>query len=175
MSKADREMDEYGKRVLTPLQATQPIDPDRAKEIRKNYLVQAESLRKEMASQDTVVITKQDNNRSKKAGIRPLQPLFKILAGVLLAVIFLVVGSASVYAAQNSLPGEPLYAVKTLVEDIQLSLVTSPQTRLELTLNYSNRRMDEITSLISAGKILPEKASQRFRGELRLPCCLPQK
>jgi len=166
MSKEDREMDEYGNRVLTPLQATQPIDPAKAKAIRKNYLIQAETLRKEMSSQESVVVIKQDNNRSKKAGIRRTQPLFKVLAGILLAVFLLVVGSASVYAANNSLPGEPLYAIKTLVEDVQLSLVTSPQARLELTLNYTNRRMDEITSLITAGKFLPEKASQRFRGEL---------
>jgi len=119
-----------------------------------------------MASVDRADNTKQENNRNKTAGTRSPQPVFKVLAGVLLALIFLVIGSATVYAAQNSLPGEPLYPIKTLAEDIHLSFVTSPQARLELTLNYTTRRMDEITALISVGKTLPEKASERFRGEL---------
>jgi hypothetical protein len=90
----------------------------------------------------------------------------KALVGAVLALLILVGSTATVYASQSSLPGDPLYIVKSLSEDFRLSFTTSPQAKLDLTLTYTERRIGEITTLVSFGKLLPDKASDRFKGEL---------
>jgi hypothetical protein len=45
MSTADDKLDEFGKQALSSLRATPPLDPRAASEIKKAYLMQAETLR----------------------------------------------------------------------------------------------------------------------------------
>jgi hypothetical protein len=166
MTKDDRAIDEYGKRLLAPLQSTPPMDPQIAASIKEKYLLQGEMLRKEFMSR-----TKGEDSEEAqmKAGISPGRrslPWMKVLVGALLALIILIGSSATVYAAQNSLPGDPLYLIKSLSEDIRLSITSSPQSKLQLTLDFTDRRMGEITTLLSNGKDLPNQASERFNGEL---------
>lgn len=92
--------------------------------------------------------------------------LVRIIAAVLLALIILVSSSFTVYAAQSSLPGEPLYTVKSWSEDVRLSLTTSPQSKLDLILFYTNRRAGEISELAVSGVALSDKASARYQSEL---------
>jgi len=99
----------------------------------------------------------------KKRGLTVWKAL---LAGFLaLAVVF--AGAAStVYAAQDSLPDQALYPLKALSEDARLALAPSPQERLSLTLDFTDRRLAEIASLQSAGHPLPQKTVDRFQDEL---------
>jgi hypothetical protein len=80
--------------------------------------------------------------------------------------VILLVSGATVYASQNSLPGEPLYLIKSLSEDIRVSIAASTESKLDLTLNYSSRRIGEITSMVGEGKNLPDEASERLNNEL---------
>jgi hypothetical protein len=163
MTQAD---DEYGKRVLAPLQNTPPLDNQVAAEEKARYLLRAENLRhgpipaisQEEKQKEPGPVTGYHNYR--------LSPLLRSLVAVLIALIFLVASSLTVYAAQDSLPGEALYPFKEISEDIRLSLTHSPQARLDLTLEYTYRRMDEIKKLMETGKTLPSQASERFQGEL---------
>ncbi|OGO29260.1 MAG: hypothetical protein A2136_10800 [Chloroflexi bacterium RBG_16_54_11] len=81
-------------------------------------------------------------------------------------MVILAGSSITVYASQSSLPGDLLYPVKSLSEDIRLTLTSSPQAKLDLTLDYTDRRMGEITALISGGGNVPDQASKRFNDEL---------
>jgi hypothetical protein len=78
----------------------------------------------------------------------------------------LVGSSLTVSAAQDSFPGDTLYPLKEISEDIRLSLTRSPQARLDVTLDYTNRRVDEITHVLATGKPLTAQASDRFQVEL---------
>jgi len=70
----------------------------------------------------------------------------KVTASVLLGVlIFAVAGGGTVYAAQSSTPGQILYPVKTGVENIQLTLTTSPAAKARLYLQLAQRRINEMT------------------------------
>jgi len=158
--------DEFGKRILTPLRTAPPIEPQVAAEEKTRYLLQAENLRKGILP-DT---GREDKHKEhgRLTGFlrkRPL-PLLRGLAALLVALIFLVGSSLTVFAAQDSLPGEALYPLKSLSEDVHLSLTHSPQGKLEMTLGYTNRRMDEISHLLATGKPVPALASERFQGEL---------
>jgi hypothetical protein len=91
----------------------------------------------------------------------------KTLVAVLLAVLVLLSGSSfTVYAAQSSLPGEPLYAIKSWSEDVRLSMTLSTKAKLNLTLDYTNRRVAEISELLAGGKVLNDQTPDRFQQEL---------
>jgi Domain of unknown function (DUF5667) len=166
MSSEKGDIDEIGRRMLEPLRTVPPLDEQAAAKARQHFLLHADSLRNEQAARSARVLPASAGG--KITGLfagKPL-PLMRVLVGALVALIILVGSSATVYAAQSSLPGEPLYVIKSLSEDFRMTLTSSPQARLELTLNYTDRRMDEITSLVSEGEQVSNQASSSFEGEL---------
>jgi hypothetical protein len=163
MTRAD---DKYGKNILEPLKPVPPVDAQIFEQEKAKFLLHGETLRKDLLSQATMELTVQIQKNPKAMRTRKPLPLMKALVGTLLALLILIASSATVYATQNSLPGESLYALKAISEDIRLSLTRSPETKLEMTLKYTNRRLDEITTLISEGKALSQQASERYESEL---------
>jgi hypothetical protein len=93
-------------------------------------------------------------------------PLFRALIVMLVVLILFAGSTATVFAAQNSLPGDPLYAIKSLSEDVRLTMAFTPQTKLDLTLTYTNRRIEEISNLVANGEELPAQTSDRYQLEL---------
>lgn len=61
-------------------------------------------------------------------------------------VIFLSAGSS--YAAQNSLPGEPLYKAKRIIEEVSFNLAFRQTTRLRLKINSAQNRLTEANKLL---------------------------
>jgi len=95
--------------------------------------------------------------------------MLNTLIAVVIAVIVSFGGAgATVYAAQDSLPDQALYPVKTWSEDAILSLTGSPQNRLDYTLDFSDRRVAEMARLLAAGKAIPEGVETRIYNELDL-------
>lgn len=84
---------------------------------------------------------------------------------VALSVLFGGAG-ATVYAAQDAIPNQPLYEVKLLAEDIRLSLTTNTQERLNLALRYADNRIDEIAALVAESEAIPEPLATRYRDQL---------
>jgi hypothetical protein len=167
MTRTDKEFDDYGKRILTPLRPAPSMKPHMAAETRKQYLLQVESLRQGILSQPNKEAKERLTRQIKRFGLFQRMPVMKTVAALLLVVIIVLAGgSISVYAAQSSLPGEPLYSIKSLSEDVRLSLTFSPKAKLYLTLDYTNRRMDEISGLLAGGKTLNDHASARYQQEL---------
>lgn len=79
-------------------------------------------------------------------------PMFTTLA--LIVVTFsLLFGSAgaTVFAAQDSLPGEVLYLLKSLSEQARLELAPEAADRFTLHMQYIERRVNEISRLAEAG------------------------
>lgn len=70
-----------------------------------------------------------------------------IAAGLVLIVLF---GGAGVtaFAAQSALPGDALYTVKTGLESTQASLTGDAAGQTLMHLNFAQRRLDEISSLV---------------------------
>ena len=165
MTKVENELDEYGKKVLAPLRLVPPMDLNEITAKKAKFLLQGENLRQDL-------LIKLDQ-RSKQGGHKPGAlreklsiSIFKALVITLLVLVFIAGSSFTVYASQSSLPGEPLYTVKSLSEDVRLSFTFSKQAKLNLTLDYTTRRIGEIRSLVSAGKSVPEQSSDRYQMEL---------
>ncbi len=166
MTRAEDELDEYGKRVFERLRSTRPIDPLVTTAEKAKFLLQGENLQKGLTPGSGEVYAERDLHRlSALRRKRPL-PLFKALVVTILVLIFLVGSSFTVYAAQSSLPGQPLYTIKSWSEDIRLSLTFSTKGKLNLTLDYTNRRMDEISRMVASGKALNDQTSERLQSEL---------
>jgi hypothetical protein len=166
MSKVDDELDRYGKRVLAALREAPSLDSARSAQEKSRFLGQAEKLRVAL-----LLAPKAEKPQSSGS----IFDIFKRKQGSYfikaMVVTILVMGillgtSFTVYAAQSSLPGEPLYAVKSFSEDVRLSLTSSSQDKLNLILDYTNRRSDEINLLAAKGKALPDQTSNRYQSEL---------
>jgi hypothetical protein len=166
MTRAEREMDEYGKRLLAPLQSAPPPDPKLVAEEKAKFLLQSENIRKNLIPNLAAL---ESQNINRHAGtIRGIfsTSLLKTLVVAILVLVLLTASSFTVYAAQSSLPGEALYTIKSVSEDVRLSLTFSTEAKLNLTLEYTNRRMNEIQGLVSKGKPLPDQTSDRYQQEL---------
>ena len=79
----------------------------------------------------------------------PLIWRFARLAFALLLAVVLATGS--VWAAEDSLPGSPLYPLKRATEQVQLWLAPDAESRAILHLRWADRRAAELLALIEAG------------------------
>jgi len=80
------------------------------------------------------------------------RPAFAVAFTIIILVSsFATVGAIS--ASQNSLPGDFLYQVKTVLEKTQLTFTHDSASRTRLSVKFANQRMDEFTQMIQK----PEK------------------
>jgi hypothetical protein len=86
---------------------------------------------------------------------------------MLVAVLVTGGGAATVYASQDSLPGDITYPVKTWVEDMRLSLAAGPQAELDLNLAFAERRMVELARLLENEGALPSQPLLRLQNHLQ--------
>jgi hypothetical protein len=89
-----------------------------------------------------------------------------LISTALVVTVFLAVGGTTVYAAQDDIPGQNLYQVKTWSENTAMNLTMSEQTRLEYALDFADRRVAEAAGLVSAGLEVPEQLETRLRTQL---------
>ena len=84
--------------------------------------------------------------------------LFAPLAGIrnriaaVAAAAVLALGSGAVVAAQDAQPTDPLYGLKTAIEQQQVALAASPDARAQLRLRIAERRLAEAERAIEAGR-----------------------
>jgi uncharacterized membrane protein YgcG len=96
-------------------------------------------------------------------------PMFATF-GTLMIVLALLFGGAgvTVQAAQDSLPSEALYPVKTYSEQVQLALTTRTQARIQLLLHFSDQRVEEMMDLLAEGKPIPPETMSHLEQHYRL-------
>lgn len=83
---------------------------------------------------------------------RKANPKMATISTLILIFTLLFGGTgATVYAAQNSLPDETLYPVKLMTEDIRVGLSPRSDDRLELALQFAQKRLDEMLAMNQAG------------------------
>ena len=80
----------------------------------------------------------------------PLRRAVAVLA-VLLAFVLLG-GTGLVRASSGSVPGDQLYPVKRRWEQVLLQVVTDPQARADLEVEFENERLDELKHLTGQGR-----------------------
>jgi hypothetical protein len=166
MTSIGKDLDEFGKDALAPLRDAPYPDPQVLGQEKARFMELGGNLRQTLIPSPSTSETPLSQHGDIPARRQQPRLILKALTAALIALFILVGSSLTVYAAQDSLPGETLYLVKSWSEDIRLSLTSSPQNRLSLTLDYTDRRVGEITRLLATGKTLPENTSDRFQEEL---------
>jgi len=140
--------------LLNMLRATPPRDPKAEAYGRAKYIAEVD----ELFAQDAKPISNPDRNQL--LGAQPKQRFtlaslrqslaFTTLTAVL-SIFFILFGgaSATAYASQSALPGDALYSLKTGLEETQVRLSRDAARQAELHLDFAERRLVEIASLIS--------------------------
>ncbi|MGD9142950.1 MAG: DUF5667 domain-containing protein, partial [Dehalococcoidia bacterium] len=86
----------------------------------------------------------------------------RVAAIAVSAVLILTLsGAGTAYAAQDSLPGETLYPVKTFTEDFRVWLETNEEAEVALELEFAEKRLGEMERLVDK---TPENLSLALSG-----------
>jgi hypothetical protein len=79
------------------------------------------------------------------------RPLTLQRTAIAVAIVAAMMGTVDIASAQ-SLPGETLYQWKRAKEDISLALVSDPDQRGQLMVEYAEQRLNEFNRLVDSGK-----------------------
>jgi hypothetical protein len=73
----------------------------------------------------------------------------------------LIVGSGTAYAAQGSLPGNPLYPVKVnITERLETAFALTPEAKIDVNERIAERRIEEVVSLTESDTLDEETAEK---------------
>ncbi len=147
--------------ALQTLEEVPPRDPRRAARARAVFLAEARQLARTAPKKKTrlfgvlpVSFPLLPRLKGRNIFTNPWQEVTAMpaIAIILLAVAVFTGGTAAtVYAADQAVPGEPLYAVDVAVEQLRLALTTDPAAEAELHLRYAQERLAEIQALAQSG------------------------
>ncbi len=89
--------------------------------------------------------------------------MFTKLVALLIAVVMVFGGAAATAsAAQESLPMDALYPIKTLSENVALGLTPGSQAKLQKALDQVQRRVDEMAALSEMGEEVPDHLAEGY-------------
>lgn len=84
--------------------------------------------------------------------IWPQKIAYQWVAALLALIVLFSSAGGVVSYAQGALPGEGLYPVKLATEKLQYSLTANELERVEVIANFTNRRLQEVVTLVQQGE-----------------------
>ncbi len=92
----------------------------------------------------------------------PQHWIFNIASPVLLFVLIALVINSLVLSARLSIPGDPFYSTKLVIEDFQLAFTFNPEVKTDLYIQFSRERTTEFVELVLDGdyQYLPAAAAR---------------
>lgn len=99
---------------------------------------------------------------------RKVHPKLAFIPTLIVIFMIIVFGGTgvTVYAAQSSLPDQPLYSVKLASEDLRTNLPASSQTRADLAMDFADLRLQEAMQLAAKGKPIPNTLWERMENHI---------
>lgn len=85
-----------------------------------------------------------------------------VMISILVIAGLLFGGGATVNAAQDDLPNEPLYSLKMWTEDLSLQARNDPQQKVDRLMELAQVRIQEMTRLADAGQTVPDQTRVRL-------------
>ncbi len=156
--------EERASRVVALIQKLLPI-PERRPRAMEDGM---ERFLAEAASLEPIVSAPSERRHSEwKSIFSRKAPLKMSTIATLLAIFTMLFGGtgATVYAAQGSLPDQPLYGVKLATENVRAGLTSNSQSRIGLMLGFAHLRLQEALQLAAQGKAVPASVWQRMTGQ----------
>lgn len=90
-----------------------------------------------------------------------------LIISTLVIASLLFGGGATVAAAQNDLPTEPLYQIKLMSEDANVWLAHDPSMKIEMLMKQAQTRAEEMAALASAGIVPPAGLATRMQYQIQ--------
>lgn len=153
--KDQNELDTVVKEWLDEIKPVQPRDPQMASRGRAQFLSKAVSAHELPRQKGWMSIF-----RKERYAMNVLLSIF-VVAGLLFG------GGATVSAAQDDLPNEPLYAMKTWTEDLSLQFRNKQEDKVDRLMELSQIRIQEMTRLTEAGEPIPDQVRLRLEQHIQ--------
>lgn len=149
-------------RTLQALEQVPDREPARALARRHEYLEQVSAL-------VPAVSNSRDVRHKGWLSIfrKERSPMFAIARIITIVAILLGGTAGTALAAQESMPDQALYPVKTLIEDIRLGLTSDPQAEFDLLMTFIEQRLTEIQTMLENGETVGERVQLRLQQQLQ--------
>ncbi len=139
-----------------------PRNPDKAYAGRVNFIRQAKIQKGNVTNPTIMRLTVWDRITQLK------ETKIMKLAGIVTIIALLLGGTgASMAAAQASMPGDLLYPVKILSEDIRLDLTTDDENQFNLAMKFTQRRFDEIQTILEGEGTPSEEMIATYQNQIK--------
>ncbi|MGC9360881.1 MAG: DUF5667 domain-containing protein, partial [Anaerolineae bacterium] len=129
--------------ALEGLRDVGPLNGGRSAPGRARFLQLVAALRQEMRYQ-----TPQNLDSLLRGARRPLVPVWRVAVTVVTVAALLFGGTGVGVAAQDRVPGDLLYPVKTALEQGRAYVTIEPASRTRLASAYADRRIEELDTLL---------------------------
>jgi hypothetical protein len=150
--------------ILRPIPTRNPKAAKRGKE---SFLLQARSMTKSVSKTKDQRHIRWIDSIKNHIFNKEFSPMYVTIASIVLILSLMFGGTgATVLAAQASLPNQYLYQVKTFSEDFVLRYSQRDGQRLQMELEYANRRVNEIVVMAEMGVEPPESVLMRLETHL---------
>jgi hypothetical protein len=146
--------------ILKPLEDVPAPDLVRSQQLRQAFLTRAK---------ETLPVSLPELTRHigwKNTFKKERSPMFTFARILILLAVAFGGTTATALAAQESLPSEALYPIKTLTENVRLALTSDPEAEVDLLLQFSDERMEEIATLMEQGLPVPEAVATQLQSQL---------
>lgn len=154
------ELDATLKKALNALRHSPQRDQLSAAHNRLVYLQQVQRLRASRPEQPASIWSQLFQRRSFNLVLKPA------LAILLAVVVLFGTAGTLALAAQNDLPGEPLYALKLMGEDVSQALAFSDAAKMAQVLTLTQNRINEAIALAKNAEEAPEPLVNRLNYHL---------
>jgi len=152
---------------FSSLRPITPRAPQAAQRGKNNFLAQGQSISAPVSKMTEQRHTRWIYSLQKYFKSKEYSPMYATIASFVLVLALMFGGTgATVLAAQDSLPNQPLYQVKTFAEDLALRYTFRSAQRFQMELDYAARRLTEMAHLGKMGQEVPEATFQRLEEHL---------
>lgn len=155
--------DEYGAQIVALLEELRPAparNPQIAARARARFLAEAVSVRDKKRLSFWTIFQQKENFA------------MKLIMSTLVIVGLLFGGGATVSAAQDALPNQPLYQIKLVSENVHLLLISDPVAQVEILMQQAQARTEEMAVMTSRGNTPPAEltvqAQERIQRALQV-------
>jgi hypothetical protein len=170
MKYPENQTDQKLEQALIEIRQIGERNPEKARLGRAAYLAEVKILLKEHSHPQAVSQTPFQRLNGWIHSIPLLtqrkerSPMFTVISTIMvIAALLFGGGGATVVAAQDSLPNQLLYPVKTLSEEVRFDLAGSPQSQLGLALSFATQRLEELAAMVQKGQLPPEDLATRLQ------------
>ena len=152
---------------FSSLRPITPRAPQAAQRGKNDFLAQAQLISAPVSKMTEQRHTRWIYSLQNYFRSKEYSPMYATIASFVLVLALMFGGTgATVLAAQDSLPNQSLYQVKTFAEDVALRYTFRSSQRFQMELDYAARRLTEMAHLGKMGQEIPETTFQRLEEHL---------